>query len=140
MGDVYRAYAFVAASLFNLCRRNARLTQLRPVPVVLLASLLGSAGCAQTKSVAPIPISQQGDQNLTCAQIAQQIRENQIAAVSFATQAEQVEGRNVAFELGTVFTAWAALGIDLSKEDQIKMRSLQDRDQYLAYLKTEKKC
>lgn len=112
----------------------------RFVSVLLLASLLLSGGCAQTKSVAPIAISQQGDQNLTCAQIADQIHENQVAAVNFATQAEQVQGKNEAFEVATVFTAWAALGIDLSKEDQIKMRSLQDRDQYLAYLKRAKKC
>ena len=121
-------------------REAPRKGKMRPASVVLLASLLSSGGCAQTKSVVPIPIAQEGDQNLTCAQITNQIHENQVAAVSFATQAEQVEGKNEAFEVGTVFTAWAALGIDLSKEDQIKMRSLQDRDQYLAYLKKAKKC
>jgi hypothetical protein len=63
-----------------------------------------------------------------------------VAAVNFANQAEKIEGNNTAFEVGTIFTLWAAMGVDLSKEDQIKMRSLQDRNQYLLYLKGEKRC
>jgi hypothetical protein len=107
---------------------------------LVLASLLACPGCAETKTVDPIQMSQPGDQDLTCGQINDQIYKNQVAGVSFANRAAKAEGSNTAFEVGTIFTLWAAMGIDLSKEDQIKMRSLQDRNQYLTYLKDEKKC
>jgi hypothetical protein len=108
--------------------------------VAVLTSVLACTACAQTRSVEPVAMSQQGDQNLTCVQLNQQIYTNQVAAVNFANQAAKVEGNNTAFQVGTIFTLWAAMGINLSKEDQIKMRSLQDRNQYLLYLKEEKKC
>lgn len=111
-----------------------------PNPILVLLSLLVCAGCAATKTVNPIQMSQPGDRDLTCAQINDQIYTNQVAAVNFANQAAKVEGSNTAFEVGTIFVIWAAMGVDLSKEDQIKMRSLQDRNQYLLYLKDERKC
>jgi hypothetical protein len=127
--------------VWGLTRRDSSQSDLRClVWVLFLASLLGCAGCAQTKSVDPIPMSQQGDQNLTCTQLNQQIYTNQVAAANFATQAAKVQGNNQVFAVGTIFALWAALGIDLSEEDKIKMRSLQDRNQYLVYLKDEKKC
>ena len=106
----------------------------------LLALLLDCTGCAQTKSVAPIQISQPGDERLSCKQINDEIYTTQVTAINFADQAAKVEGNNTAFKVGTIFTTWAALGIDLSKEDQIKWRSLEDRNQHLLYLKAEKKC
>lgn len=108
--------------------------------VVVLTSLLISTGCAETKSVRPISISQPGDDTLNCAQLDQQIYVNQVAAVNFANQAAKVEDNNSAFQVGTIFMGLAALGIDLSKEDQIKYRSLRDRNEYLQYLKGAKKC
>ena len=125
----------------TLKRRDAlQWASRRPRSVAVLASLLACAACAQTRSVEPVAMSQQGDQNLTCTQLDQQIYTNQVAAVNFANQAAKVEGNNTAFQVGTIFTLWAAMGINLSKEDQIKMRSLQDRNRYLLYLKGEKKC
>jgi len=44
----------------------------------------------------PIQMSQPGDQDLTCAQINDQIYTNQVAAVNFVNQAAKVEGSNTA--------------------------------------------
>lgn len=129
----------VAGSLGKSARFSGTL-KLIAAGLSILAALLECAACAQTKSVNPVQISQPGDQNLTCAQIDEQIRANQAAAVNFANQAAQVEGRNTAFEIATIFTMWAAMGVDFSKEDQIKFRSLRDRNQYLLYLKGETRC
>lgn len=65
------------------CQAALQKGQLPSVWVVIVAALLGGAGCAQTKSVDPIPMSQQGDQDLTCVQINQQIYTDQVAGSKF---------------------------------------------------------
>jgi hypothetical protein len=98
------------------------------------------AGCAHTRTVEPVAMSQAGDEALTCGQLNDEIRQNQVAAANFANQAAEVEGKNTTYEVASIFTSLAAMGVDLSREDQIKMRSLSDRNKYLLYLKGEKKC
>ena len=112
----------------------------RWLSIAALASLLGCAGCAHTESVEPIAMAQQGDENLTCQQLKEQIADNQRAAMIFANRAAQTQGSNEVFEAVSIFSMWASFGINLSEEDKVKFRSLQDRDQYLLYLKGQKKC
>jgi hypothetical protein len=85
-------------------------------------------------------MTQQGDQALSCVQLDDQIHENQLAAVQFAKQARIVDADNDTYKVASIFVTLAAVGVDLSKADQIKARSLQDRNEYLFYLRTDKKC
>jgi hypothetical protein len=102
--------------------------------------LLGCAGCQSTKSVEPVAMSQPGDQNLACSDIDREIEQNERNAVSFAKKATETSSRNENVVIASLFTGWAQLYLDLSSEEKIKMRSLQDRDQYLVFLKEQKKC
>jgi hypothetical protein len=103
-------------------------------------ALVSLVACAQTRTVTPVAITQPGDEALSCPQLDTQIHDNEAAAVQFARQATKVESNNDAYKVATIFVTLAAIGVDLSKEDQIKARSLQDRNEYLQYLKAEKKC
>lgn len=125
------------------CPDTFRKGSTRAAFVIVLALLLDCGACASTKSVDPIPIVQQGDQGLTCSQLISQISANQAAAVNFADQARETNNNNEKLhvtELTLPVLPWQELFVDLSKEDQIKMKSLQDRNQYLIFLKEQKKC
>lgn len=102
--------------------------------------LLACAGCQTTKSVEPVAMSQPGDQNLACSDIDREIDQNQRNAVSYARKAKETSDQNEKVVVASFFTGWAQLYLDLSSEEKIKMRSLQDRDQYLVFLKEQKKC
>lgn len=111
--------------------------------VFVLALLLCCGSCASTKSVEPILMVQQGDQGLTCSQLDSEIYANQVAAVNFSNQARETTNSNEKLHVSEFLNAampWQELFVDLSKEDQIKMKSLQDRNQYLTFLKEQKKC
>jgi hypothetical protein len=85
-------------------------------------------------------MSQPGDQNLACSDIDREIDQNQRNAVSYARKAKETSDQNEKVVVASFFTGWAQLYLDLSSEEKIKMRSLQDRDQYLVFLKEQKKC
>jgi hypothetical protein len=108
--------------------------------VVCAGACLWLTSCAETQTVRPVSMSQQGDEALSCAQLGDQLHKNQLAAVQFAKQAKAVESDNDTYKVASIFVSLAAMGVDLSKEDQIKARSLQDRNEYLLYLRAEKKC
>lgn len=109
--------------------------------IVVFSVLLVCTGCAHTKSVEPVAMSQNNDQNLTCSELDHQIDDNRGTAVNFANRAREVKGDNEKLAVTAVLVSgWAALFIDLSNEEKIKMRSLQDRNQYLVFLKEQKQC
>jgi len=85
-------------------------------------------------------MSEPGDEALSCAQLDEKIHQNQQEALKFASRAKGVEADNDTYKIATVFVSLAVIGVDLSKEDQIKARALRDRNEYLLYLRGEKKC
>jgi hypothetical protein len=82
----------------------------------------------------------QGDQNLTCSEIDREIEQNKWNAVILAKKATEVDENNKKVVIASLFFRWAQLYLDLSSEEKITMRSLQDRDQYLVFLREQKKC
>jgi hypothetical protein len=117
-------------------RKNARAAWL----AVRVGACVCLASCAETQTVQPVSMSQQGDEALSCPQLDDQIHKNQLAAVQFLQQAKAVESDNDTYKVASIFVSLAAIGVDLSDNDQIKARSLEDRNDYLLYLRTEKKC
>jgi hypothetical protein len=97
------------------------------------------AACA-ARQVTPISISQEGDDRLSCQELDQQLKANQIAAADFLQRNEQVRQTNSSLEVATIFSLWFSLAKDLSREEQIKMRSLNDRNDRLLMLKRQKDC
>jgi hypothetical protein len=108
----------------------------------LLAAALafGVAACA-VRQVTPVAISQSTDDQLTCAQLDQQMKSNQLAAVELLNKNKKVQEANTAKVVASVvFSAWISFSIDLSHEEQIKMRALADRNEELQRLKRLKRC
>jgi hypothetical protein len=98
------------------------------------------ASCA-AQEVTPVAISQSTDDQLTCAEIDQQIKSNQLAAVALLQKSKGVQEANAAkVAASVVFSAWIALSIDLSHAEQIQMRALADRNEELQRLKKKKEC
>ena len=98
------------------------------------------AGCA-TKQVTPVSMTQATDDRLTCAEIDQEMKSNQAEAADLLQKNKEVDQANAAKVVASVvLSGWFALTVDLSKEEQIKMRALADRNEALALLKTKKRC
>jgi hypothetical protein len=110
------------------------------VLVVVAALCLG--GCA-AKQFAEIPISQPGDDQLSCSDIRKEIDANATAQAVFVHKDKQVEAGNTA---KTVASATPFVGpliagtMDLSNEEQVKARALADRNERLSYLAKQKGC
>src|ERR1700686_3124367 len=115
--------SFTVAGGMRPPRSGARAARL----VVCAGACLYLTTCAETQTVRPVSMSQQGDEALSCAQLDDQIHKNQLAAVQFARQAKAVESDNDTYKVASIFASLAVIGVDLSKEDQIKARSLRDR-------------
>jgi hypothetical protein len=104
------------------------------------AVVLCLAACAP-QAVTPVVISQSTDDQLTCAEIDQQIKSNQLAAAELLHKNKAVQEANTAKVVASaVFSGWIALSVDLSHEEQIRMRALSDRNEELLRLKKQKKC
>jgi apolipoprotein N-acyltransferase len=104
------------------------------------ALVLSLAGCA-TRQVTPVAMSQPTDDRLTCSEIDQEMKSNQAAAADLLQQNQQVNQANAAKVVASVvLSGWIALTVDLSNEEQIKMRALADRNEALAFLKTKRRC
>src|SRR5580693_1963147 len=100
-------------------------SQDRTLRLLLAAGLALCVAACAAQPVTPIAISQSADDQLTCSELDQQIKSNQLAAVELLKKNKEVEQTNGAkVAASVVFSAWLAFSIDLSHEEQIKMRSL----------------
>jgi len=108
--------------------------------IALLSVLIASGGCA-TKEIHPTSMSQPGDDVLTCDQIAGQIEVNQNSALALYEQSKRTNQANSALAVGSlIFGYWAQGQMDLSNDEQVKMRSLYDRNEKLQFLQRKNKC
>jgi hypothetical protein len=83
------------------------------------------------------------DNQLSCAQIQQQLTDNEYAARKFLKQDKNVESANTAKTIGSAVPyigLLIAASADLSNTEQIKARALIDRDEHLTFLAKQKKC
>lgn len=101
-----------------------------------------AAGCA-AKQYTAMPMTQPGDDQLTCSQLQQQIADNEKAAGVLVKKDKAVEDGNAA---KTVLSATpfigilSAMAVDLSNEEQVKARAIIDRNERLTYLAKQKGC
>lgn len=103
------------------------------------AALILSA-CA-ARDVTPIAMTQPGDAALSCTEIRSKIAAGQSEAADLFEKNQSVDRMNAAKVVGSiVLSGWIALSLDLSREEQIKMRALADRNEYLAHLESKKGC
>lgn len=108
----------------------------------MIAGAACLCGCA-AKPVTPIAMSQPGDDALDCAAIAQQIATNRTKEEEFVRKDKKVEQQNVAKGVAGVIPGVGLLiesSTDLSNTEQVKARSLADRNERLAYLAKQKGC
>lgn len=99
-----------------------------------IAIMAALSGCG-TRKVTPTAMTQPGDEQLQCPAIVQQIKSNREAAAVYLRQDQNVATANVIFAIiGPVFL------VDLSNEEQIKARSLVDRNDRLVLLGRSKGC
>ena len=88
-------------------------------------------------------MSQPGDDMLTCEALNSQIEANSASEAAFRKQDKDVENGNIAKGIGgaTPFVGpIIAASTDLSNEEQVKARSLADRNDQLKYLSKQKGC
>jgi hypothetical protein len=98
------------------------------------------ANCA-ARQVNPVAMTQPTDDRLTCPQIDQEMKSNQAAAAELLEKNKEVDQANAAKVVASVvLSGWFALTVDLSHEEQIKMRALADRNEALASLKANRRC
>jgi hypothetical protein len=98
------------------------------------------ANCA-ARQVTPVAMTQPTDDRLTCPEIDQEMKSNQAVAAELLQKNQEVDQANAAKVVASVvLSGWIALTVDLSHEEQIKMRALSDRNEALASLKTKKRC
>ena len=115
-----------------------------PLPRSLIAVLLCVAGCAARTAV-PIPMAQPGDDQLTCGQLRDQIVANRAAVIEMVRKDKEVEQGNVAKHVTLALFAplgglLAAAATDLSNAEQVRGRSLVDRNDRLITLSRTKGC
>ena len=82
----------------------------------------------------PVAITQANDDQMSCAEIAEEIKANVVAESQYVRKDKQVESSNVVGAI--VFPGL----IDLSNAEQVKARSLVDRNERLAFLAKSKGC
>lgn len=100
------------------------------------------SACA-AKQYAAVPMEQPGDEQLTCVQLKDQIAANEKAAAEFVKKDKNVENKNVAKGVASVVPVigiLSALSTDLSNEEQVKARSIIDRNERLTFLSKQKGC
>lgn len=110
--------------------------------VLLFACALSLCGCA-AREVTPVAMSQPGDDALGCDALAQQISANSAAEAEYQRKDKQVENANIAKGVGSAVPFAGPLiagSTDLSNEEQVKARSLADRNEQLEYLSKHKGC
>ncbi len=106
--------------------------------VALLAGLLGLVACA-ARPVTPIAMAQPGDEQLSCGELIRQKQANQQAVDDLLSRDKDVATGNVVKGVvigGLLGTAM----MDLSNDEQIRARSLMDRNERLDLLAKTKGC
>jgi hypothetical protein len=109
---------------------------------MLVACVLGLCGCA-ARDVTSVSMSQTGDEQLSCDAIKQQIADNGTAEAKYRHDDKEVENGNIAKGVGSAAPfvgPLVAASTDLSNEEQVKARSLADRNEQLRYLAKRKGC
>lgn len=109
---------------------------------LLAATALILSACA-AKQFTAMPMEQTGDDALSCAQIQQQIADNTATEGKFAHANRQVENGNTAKVVGGAVPIVGPLivgSVDLSNEEQVKVRALADRNEHLAFVAKQKGC
>lgn len=112
----------------------------RALVVAICAAALSA--CA-AKHYTAIPMEQPGDEQLTCVQLKELIAANEKAASDFIKQDKAVENKNVARSVAGVVPfagILVLLSTDLSNEEQVKARSIVDRNERLMFLSKQKGC
>ena len=107
---------------------------MRPLLALALALVLTLAACA-ARPVTPIALSQPGDAALDCAGLDREIASLGEQAVAMGARDRELERRNV---IGAIL--FGAPAIDLTREEQIQFRAMQDRARHLADMKARKPC
>ena len=109
---------------------------------LMLACALVLCGCA-AREVTSVAMSQPGDDSLNCDALNTQIAANNAAEANYRKQDRQVENGNIAKGVGSAAPFVGpiiAASTDLSNEEQVKARSLADRNEQLKYLARQKGC
>jgi hypothetical protein len=111
------------------------------VRLVAMAALAWPLASCAARQVTPVAMTQPTDGRLTCSEIDQEMKSNQATAAELLQKNQEVDQANAAKVVASVvLSGWIALTVDLSHEEQIKMRALSDRNEALASLKTKKRC
>lgn len=116
----------------------------RIAAAIMLAAVSSClCGCA-AKQVTPVAMSQAGDESLTCAEIAQELKINEADAEVLVRKDKRVMQGNVAKNVGAAAIPYVGLllaaSTDLSNAEQIQARALIDRNEQLNYLAKQKGC
>ena len=121
--------------------RSNRLTLARAVGMTATAMLGGLSGGCAARVVVPVAVSQPGDPALDCAQITTEMRANRAAAERYALADKRLEQSNVAAGVASAVVGWPALlAMDLTREEQIQVRALADRNARLEAMGQGKEC
>jgi hypothetical protein len=109
------------------------------VTLLAIAGALGLAACA-ARTVTPVTMTQAGDEQLSCSQLSDQINVNQKTADDFLQKDKDVQARNVAKITAAAVVPGLGFSKDLSNEEQVKARSILDRNERLTFLFQSKGC
>lgn len=86
-------------------------------------------------------MTQLGDAQLGCAEIEAQFEANRAEAADLLVKANRVSQDNAVKAVASVVVSgWIAFTIDMSHAEQIKMRSIVDRNEHLLHLASKKGC
>lgn len=126
-----------------------RWTHALAVTLSLLALSAALSGCKSGDAAVPVSMSQPNDGRLTCPEIQKQIDANSLEIANAIQADEKTQSMNKLLGVaamvkilatGGIGALGAETGMDFSKSDQVKFRSLTDRNERLRFLKGEKKC
>lgn len=108
--------------------------------VAVLALTLPLLACA-AREAHPVAISQPGDAELTCEQMAEEIARNEAEALRLAEADKKVVESNIGAGVAGTLIFWPALlATDLSNAEQIRLRALRDRNANLERLRGARGC
>jgi hypothetical protein len=106
--------------------------------VGIVALLIVACG---DKAGVPISISQPHDDELTCAEIDAQLTRNKQEVIDAIQKDQNIQDKNKALLIGSLLVSgWLWASADLSKSEQIKYRSLIDRNEQLVFLRGKRRC
>lgn len=115
------------------------LTRKYSVTLLAIAGAFGLAACA-ARTVTPVTMAQAGDEQLSCSELSNQLNINQKTADDLLHKDKDVEAGNVAKITAGAVVPGLGLAADLSNEEQVKARSIIDRNERLNFLFQSKGC